>query len=134
MAQYGSNQVVIMFDDSGGTPQDMSAYVREFNGVTIEAILNETHTFGDSWFKSKATGMKKGDDVVWGGHYNDTASVGPDAVFNAPGDERTASVTWGGSNETSAEMVIVKYARLPILNDLTKFQVTLRPTDEISEA
>lgn len=135
MAQYGSNSIVIQFDDSGGTLRDVSNYIREFNGVSIEAVVNESHAFGDAWFEAVASGVKKVDDIVLGGYYDDTASTGPDAIFNAPGNTatRTFKVTWGSTKTTQVECVIVKYARIPGLNELSKFQVTIRPTGAVTE-
>lgn len=135
MAQYGSNSITIQFDDSGGTLRDMSNYIREFNGVAIEAILAESQAFGDSWFESVATGMKKLDDITLGGYYDDTSSTGPNAIFNAVGNTttRTIKVTWGNSVYTQVENVIQKYSRIPVLNDLTKFSVNLRPTGAVTE-
>lgn len=135
MAQYGSNSITISFDDSGGSLRDMSNYIREFNGVTLEAILAESQAFGDSWFEAVATGMKKVEDITIGGYYDDTASTGPNVVFNAVGNTttRTLTVAWGGGKSTSVETVIQKYGRIPVLNDLTKFSVTVRPTGLVTE-
>lgn len=133
MAQYGSNSLVIEFHDSGGTLRDMSNYVREFNGVTKEALLQESHAFGDAWFESAFTGMSKLDDVTMGGYYNDAASTGPDVIFNAIGSTRTLKVTWGSTKTTSVSTVIKKYARMPVLNELHKFQVIVTPTGQPTE-
>ncbi len=136
MAQYGSNSVIIQFDDSGGTPRDMSNYIRSFNGFTLEALMQETHAFGDSWVESSPTGVNKAEDITISGYYDDTSSTGPNVVFNAVGNTttRTLTVTWGNSKTTSGEMRIVKYSRLPKLNELTGFSVVLRPTGTMTDA
>ena len=89
MSQYGSNALRIDFDNSSASPINMSNYIREFNGMSIEALLQESHAFGDTWFESTWTGIKKLDDIVLGGYYDDTATTGPEAIFNALGATRT---------------------------------------------
>lgn len=135
MTQYGSNQIALQFDDSGGTLRTISNYIRTFNGIELEAIIQESHAFGDAWFESVATGVKKGSDITLEGYYDDAGTDGPNLLFNAVGNTvtRTFTATWGGGKSTSFECVIVKYARQPVLNELTKFQVTLRPTGLVTE-
>jgi hypothetical protein len=135
MAKYGSGSLVIEFDNSGGSLVDMTQYVLEVNGVKISAILEESHTFGDTWFESLATGLSKLDDINIKGFYDDTATTGPNAIWNAIGNTttRTIKFTWGGSKTTSVETIIMDYARLPKRGELTKFEVTLRPTGTVTE-
>lgn len=138
MAKYGSNSLVVEFDNSGGTLQNMTQYVTSINGIDIEAVLEESHTFGDQWFESLATGLRKVNDVVIGGFYDDTASTGPDVIFGAVADlpsvaSRTLKLTWGSTKTTSVETLILKYTRKPVKNELTKFEVTLRPTGAVTE-
>jgi hypothetical protein len=134
MAQYGSNNLKVEFADSGATLRDMSSYVRTINGFDVQAILVEGHTFGDTWVKSLFTNIKKAADVVMGGYYNDAASTGPDAVFNAVGASRELKLTWGGTKTSDCTSLILNYKRLPVLNDLTKFEVTVRPSGTVTEA
>jgi hypothetical protein len=139
VAKYGSNSVTIEFDNSGGTLQNMTQYVTAINSVDIEAVLEESHSFGDSWFESLATGLRKMGDVTLSGFYDDTASTGPDAIFGAVVDApatatRTLKVTWGGTKTTTVETLIMKYSRKAVRNEVTKFEVTLRPTGAVTEA
>ncbi len=139
MAKYGSNSLVINFDNVGGTPTDMSNYVQTINSVEVEAIIEESTSFGDSWMESLATGIRKMSDVVLGGMFDDTATSGPDVVFNAvasgpSASTRTLAITWGGSKITSVETLIAKYARTSARNTITKYAVTLKPTGTVTEA
>lgn len=132
MAQYGPNQLKIEFADSGASLQDMSNYIRTFNGLDVQAILVEGHAFGDAWVETLFTNIRKAADITMGGYYDDTASTGPDAVFNATGDVREMKVTWGVKT-SDFDAAIGSYKRLPTLNDLTKFEVMVRPTGEVIE-
>jgi hypothetical protein len=136
VAKYGPDDLVIEFDNSGGTLQNMSQYIREINGVEIEAILTDSHAFGDTWHEALAVGVSKVGDITLKGFYDDTASTGPDVIFNAVGNTttRTLKVTWGNTKTTSVETIIKKYSRMPKLDDLTGFEVILQPTGAVTEA
>ena len=139
MAKYGSNSLTVTFDDSGGTGRDMSNYIREINAVRVEAILQESHAFGDAWFESLATGLRRMQDVELSGFYDDASSTGPDAVFvgvfSAPGDStRTLVLTWGGSKTTTVETLIMAYERRAVVGELQAYTVVLRPTGTVTEA
>jgi hypothetical protein len=136
VANYSSKDLVIQFDDSGGTLRTMTQYIREINGVKVEAILADSHSFGDTWFETLATGLKKMGDVTMGGFYDDTSSTGPDAVFIGIGNTttRTLTLTWGGTKTTSVETVILSYERTAKVGDMTMFQVVVRPTGTVTEA
>jgi len=139
MAKYGSNSLAIAVDNSSGSATTMTSYVTEINSVEIEAMLEESHSFGDAWFESLATGVRKASDLVLGGFFDDTSSTGPDAIFNAvasgpTASSRTVTITWGGSKTTSFEALITKYTRTASRNELTKFEVTLTPTGTVTEA
>lgn len=135
MATYSSKDLVIEFDNSGGTLQNMSQYVREINGVDVNAILQESHSFGDAWFEFLATGLKKMEKVTLKGFYDDTATTGPDAIFNAPGNTttRTLKLTWGGTKTTAVETIIESYRRIPTLNNITVFETVVQPTGAVTE-
>lgn len=140
MAKYGSNSLVIEFDASeGGSLTDMSQYILSVNGVEVEALMEESHSFGDSWFESLATGLRKMNDVVLEGFFDDTASTGPNVVFNrvqdSPADASSSlKFTWGGTKTTTVEAWVVKYTRIASRGALTRFSVTLRPTGAVTEA
>lgn len=139
MAKYGSNSVTINVDNSGGTPVDMSQHVLEINGIEIEAILEESHSFGDAWFESLAVGLRRMAPVVLGGFYDDAASTGPDVIFNAVANgpaatTRTFQVVYGASKSTSVETLIAKYGRKLSRGALHRYETTLQPTGAVTEA
>ncbi len=138
MAKYGSNSLVIEFDNAGGTPVDMSQYILEVNGMSVESMMEESHTFGDSWREHLPTGLRQVGDLEWKGFFDDTATSGPDAIFNAPATgpsttSRTAKYTWGGTKTSSVETFIARYDRNPVRGQLTKFTVQLKTTGAVTE-
>ena len=141
MAKYGSNSVGISFDNAAGSPVDMSQHVLTFNGIDIEAMTEESHSFGDSWVENLFTGLRKGADVNLGGFYDDAATTGPHVIFNDVGNTasvsagpRTLTITWGGSKTTSFETWIKNYKRIPSRGELTKYEVTLLLSGAVTEA
>ena len=128
MATYNSSNVIIQFDRADGTTlENMTQSITEFNGIPIQAMVEETHTFGDSWVERTFAGVKDIGEVTLKGYYNDTATTGSDAMFNAVGNTvpRTLTITWGGTKTTSFETTIKSYNRIPGRGALTKFEVTL---------
>ena len=140
MANYGQPNVVVAFDRAdGSTVETITQYVQEINGIDVEAILEQSDSFGDSWFESLATGMRKMSPVTLGGLYDDTATTGPDALFNAPASGpsttvRTLTITFGGSKTVSVNCLIQKYTRMLSRGKLHRYQVVLQPTGAVTEA
>ena len=134
MANYGSDDVAISVDNSGGTPVDLTAYITTFNGVNIRSLTEDTTPFGVAWAQHKFTGMNEGDNFTIGGVYDDTSSSGPDAVLNARGATRTVTITWGGSKTTSGEANIIRYTRTTVRKELVKYECELQWTGTVTEA
>ena len=139
MAKYGSSSVVIEFDGAdGGALTDMSQHVQSINGTKISKLTEESHTFGDAWFEALQTGIKRMENIVLEGLYDDTATTGPDAVWNIAAIThavtRTFKITYGGTKTTSVETWILSYERMPVRGALTRFRVELQPTGAVSEA
>lgn len=138
MAEYGPADIIIEFDDSGGTLRVMTPYILTINGFDVEAAMEETTTFGLAWKTSKGTGVRMASNIVLGGNYNDTASTGPDAIFKTVVSgpsvaTRTFKITYGSTNASSCETNIKKYGRKPG-KLLTKFEAELEPTGAVTEA
>ena len=140
MAKYGSNSLIVAVDNSSGTPVTMTNYITSIGNVTVEALLQETTAFGDSFVEQLSTGMRRAEPIVLGGLYDDT-SGGPDSVFNdvasGPADTastRTITITWGGSKTTACEAIITNYTRTATRGELTAYEVTLTPTGTVTEA
>ena len=141
MAYYGSNSSVVAVDNSSGTPGTMTNYVTSIGNIGVEALLQESTAFGDAWVEQLSTGMRRMEPIVLGGLFENTATTGPDAIFNDvasgpadTGSTRTVTITWGGSNTTSVEAILTSYSRTPTRGELTAYEVTLTPTGAVTEA
>lgn len=134
MSKYGSDDTRIDVDNSSGTLQNMTAYITEINGFAVEAVLEESTPFGVAWEESLYSGVKMVGDIEITGFYDDTASTGPDVIFNALGDTRTVKITWGSTKTSSVEGIIKKYERIAKVKETTKYKVTFKPTGAVTEA
>ena len=136
MAKYGSDVFKTEIDATdGGALQDMSQHVDTINGVNIERLMQESHTFGDSWVEHLYTGIRQAQDITLEGFYDDTASTGPDATFNGThAVTRSVQLTYGGSKTSSFEAWIVGDERLAARGELQRYRVVLRPTGAVTEA
>lgn len=138
MAKYGPNSLRFDYDNVGGSAVNMSEYILTINDVQVEAILEESHSFGDAWFESLATGIRRLNPVEVSGHYDDAATSGPDVVFNAVFSSpatatRTMTITWGGSKTTASETLIAMYGRQATRNELTKYSARFQPSGAVTE-
>ncbi len=113
---------------------DLAGYIQTISGLNIEALTQESHSFGDTWVEHLFTGIKKADDVTIRGIYDDTASTGPNVILIGIGDQRTVEITWGSTKKSTFEAIIVSYERLAKLNELTMYECVLRPTGSVTEA
>lgn len=134
MANFGSDDIVIVFDNSAGTTVNVSQSIQELNGIDVEALIEESHTFGDSWVEQLAVGVNKVGDITVKGLYDDDSDTGFNSMFKNIGETRTFSVTWGSTKITSVEVVIKNYRRLPARGTLTKAEAVLAPTGAVTEA
>lgn len=135
MANYTGADTIISFDAPDTSLKDISAYVTDISGISIEAVLEETHTFGDSWVESMAAGLRKVGDITISGFYNDAGVDGPDFLFVTPGNTvtKTLKVLFGAAKYFQAETIIKSYTRTPIKGGLTKYSVVLTVTGTPSE-
>ena len=134
MARRGFPDLKIEFDNSSNALQDMSAFIMDTPpSFDREAILEEITAAGDADEAHAKVGLNKVNPITMGGAFDDTATTGPDAIFNAIGDTRTLKVTWGGTKTSQVETIITNYVRTPARGELTKFTVTLQPTGAVTE-
>jgi len=135
MAKYGSDDLKIEVDNSGGTLVDMSAHITEINEFKLEHVIEESTVFGAAWETSLASGVTMSDDVELSGFYDDTATTGPDVIFGGGlGATRTLKITWGGTKTSSVEAIISGYERVAKVKESTKYKATLKPTGAVTEA
>ena len=134
MTKYGSGSAAWLL--VGG--YDLTAETLNLRDRVSAVLEDETHALGDSWFESLATGLRRMQDVELSGFYDNTATTGPDAIFNAvfnsPADTtRTLKFTWGGTKTTEVETLIMFYERRAAVATLHRYTVGLRPTGAVTE-
>ncbi len=140
MANYGPADITVNYDNSGGTPVDISAHVLTINDVDVENITEEVRPFGVAWDTHKAIGVGRMPVIELGGVFDDTASTGPDALFADRVPEgpatasRTLAVTWGSTKITTVETILLTYRRTADKNGLTRWLARLQPTGAVTEA
>lgn len=135
MAKYGSKDLKIEFDNAGGEPVDMSAYIDTISAFDPEMGVVQTDGFGEAWEAYTSTGYSKLSEITLGGSFDNTATTGPHAIFNARGATRSLTITWDGSTAAvtdTVETIITKYSKIPTRGELTRFEVVLRPTGAVS--
>lgn len=137
MSNFGPADLILKFDDSGGTLRTITPYIMTINGFDVEAVMEETTAFGKSWRESKATGIRMVANIVLGGNFDDTAVDGPDVVFKgvASGPSsatRSFEITYGSTLKSACETTLQKYSRKPG-KQLTKFEATLEPFGAVTE-
>lgn len=82
MAKYGPSVVTVTIDDApGGTPRIITPYVTSIGDIGLESISQQTNPFGVTSEQHTPVGLDKTDDISIDGFLDDTASVGPKAVF-----------------------------------------------------
>jgi cobalamin biosynthesis Co2+ chelatase CbiK len=127
-------------DDSGGTGRAITQHVRSINGIEVEDLVAQSNSFGDSYEEWTPVGVAKMSQITISGYYDDTATTGPDVVFNQTSrptpatSSRTLVVLFGASKSVTTECHIVKYTRTPVTDSLTGYEAVLQPTGTITEA
>lgn len=139
MANSIPSGIVIEYDNSGGTPVDITQHVEDMSEIVVENGLEEKHSFGDSWEEHLPFGVGKINPIEITGLYDDIVTVGPDALFANRVPEtpstatRTFKVTWRTGKTTSVETYLIAYQRAADRNGLTKYTARLQPTGAVTE-
>lgn len=128
MAKYGQSDLSVTWD---GDSVDFDT----INGAEIEAILQQSDSFGDDWVEQLFVGVKRMEPITLEGFYDDEAG-GPNALFGgaAIGSTEEVVITWGSTKTTTFDAIVTRYARTPSRGELTRYSVTLTPTGEVVEA
>jgi hypothetical protein len=138
MAKYGSPQLTVTLDDSGGTPRVITGFVLTIGALKITNKTQPSTAFGKSWEEQLATGLRSGAPVGLTGLFDDTALTGTLATMTVtdadavPGFTRTLAVGLGGGHVYTAEVVLADSSVVPKANNLTEFAGTLNPTGTIT--
>lgn len=125
MAFVHGKDAVFKLDDSGGTLRTLTTYVDNVSGLPGGRDLAEVTAFGDSGTKS-IPGLQDVSFTVKG-HFDSTATTGPNAVINSLRTATaTASFEYGPEGGTSGK---VKFSGECWL---TEYEVEAEVDDKVS--
>lgn len=137
MAFRGSDAVGIKVSTTSSTAsfEDISQWVTDFSGLEMEAMIEETHAFGDSWKEQTYAGVKQVSDITLSGPWSDAAS-GFIGNFSAPsrlGTSGCLKVNYGTTNSyPKVDFVIKSFSRSPSRGALTKGTAVLAPSGAVT--
>ena len=139
MAKRRSDEVKIGITTTSAstTIVDLSQYVDTIGDVDITPMVNETHTFGDSWVERTYTGVRGTNPIVVEGYYDDAAASGPHAILGNASDmgaERNFEIDFGASDVVNGKVILTGYNRLPKRGELTRYRSTWTPTGALGTA
>ena len=124
----------IELDTSGDVLTDISAYVTEINGYTVEQILEEITGAGDASDRWAKVGFEQKSEITLAGPMDDQANSLFAITKNGEGDTRTLKLTFdaAAADTRQVETIIRTADRNPSRGAFTKYMVTLRPTGAIT--
>jgi len=138
MAKSVPSGIKIEYDNAGGTLVDITQYVQSINGFQMESVVEEVHTFGDSWEEYLPVGIGKLAPIEIEGLWDDTADglvdlMGGRVPETPTTNTRTLKITWAGTKTSSVETILQTFETNPERNSLTRCRVVLQPYGTITE-
>ena len=140
MPNLGGDVVVIRVTSSSSTAsfRDISAQVQDFSGLDFEAILQESHTFGDAWQENLYANFRKINEITFGGFYDDDTTTGVRGLFfqtTDVGAERVMKINFGSTNAYPKFDYLIRKSRLlPKRGELSMYEITIQPTGALTIA
>lgn len=130
---YGWDDVRLRYGNNADIWYDIHAYIDEQTFAKLKALFDDWRPKGSTWLLKKPTGTKEWDgDFELGGLLDDTATSGPDVLFDNSGTRlggtgRLAESFDGGVTWKMANVINMGYVPDPQSGKLTRFKVTLSP-------
>ncbi len=118
----------------GGALTDISAYVTEINGYTIEQILEELSSAGDATDRWGVVGFEQKSEIVLSGPYDDQANSLVALTLDGEGELRSFQLTFdaAAADTRAVECLIKSTDRAPSRGAFHKYTLTLRPTGAVT--
>ncbi len=118
----------------GGALTDISAYVTEINGYTVEKILEELTSAGDATDRWASTGIEQKSEIVLTGPYDDQANSLVALTLDGEGEQRTLKLTFDAlaADTRQVECLIRMTSRNPSRGAFHQYVLTLRPTGAVT--
>ncbi len=137
MALHGFPALKIELEPTvgAGTETDISAYVTEINGFTVEQILEELSSAGDATDRWGIVGFEQKSEIVLSGPYDDTATGLVGLTMDKEGELRNLKLTFddpGAADTREVDCLIRTTERSPSRGAFHKYTVTFRPTGAIT--
>ena len=122
-----------------GSYRDITQQCLEMTpGIMHEAILQETHTFGDAWTEQGFTGLRRLGEITFRGFYDDDTSTGVAGIFGNTTDvgaERVFKIKTGTTNlYPKFDCIVRSFTRNPKVGELTPFELVVAPTGALTFA
>lgn len=114
-------------DDSGGTPRNITPYVKEIDGLEKLYDMKDATALADTSEK-RVMGIQLGLTLTVRGDYNDAATVGPHVVFTGilgGATTRTVTVVLDGVKQYQFEALCTRYAVSVRNKELLGYEATL---------
>ena len=129
MAQFGPDDFAITIDAN-----TFEEFVDTLDGLAIEAIIEDSHTFGDTFTEQLYSGLRRGQAFTIEGFYNDAANS-VDALFAGnEGNTFAIVMTWGSTKTSTFSALLQTWTRTPVREGTTRYAATFMPTGVITEA
>ena len=134
MGLEGFPDLTIELDNAGDQLKDISAYVTEINGYSIEQLLEELSAAGDATDRWAAVGFEQQAEITLAGPYDDQADSLVAITLDGEGSTRTLKLTFDVANSDirQVECIIRTTGRVPSRGAFTKYELVLRPTGAVT--
>jgi hypothetical protein len=128
--KHGSAEITITYDDAGGTPRTMTAFILTMGSIKITSQMDPSTPYGANVLSKLPTGVSELADMDLEGFLDDTATTGPHTVFGAPDTSpqattRTLAVVVGNAKTWTSEGYLMEYEVLAQAGKLTRFKAKL---------
>lgn len=136
MATYNRSNAAVSIDNNAGTPVVFTGHVKSLSEFGIEAVFDQSDSFGDSWEEYLFAGLKTMPEITLSGNYDDAAN-GPDALFASyvgSTTSRTTLITIGGSKTYSVECFVKSFRWRIERGKTTGYTLVLRPSGTVTLA
>lgn len=133
MANWGWDDVRVRYGNNADIWYDVHPYIDEETMAGLKADIEDWRPKGSTWLLKRSVGTKSWDgDIEFGGLYDDTATSGPDALFDNDGARlgglaRIAESHDAGATWKIANVIVGKYLPEPKSGALTRYKATFTP-------
>ena len=133
MGLEGFPDLKIELDNASDALKDISAYVTEINGYSIEQILEELSAAGDATDRWGVVGFEQKSEITLSGPYDDQTDSLVKITLDGEGSTRTLKLTFddGATDTRQVECIIRTSGRAPSRGAFTKYEIVLRPTGAV---